>query len=109
MATFTYQSKNRYDVLPTEVSQRIELEKTSDNFHDKVFAKNFKCKNVKIKDNGNLLEFELIGIDAAIANAFRRILMSEVATMAVKTVYFHDNTSIITGRSIGASVGSNTS
>ena len=38
---------------------------------------------------------ELIGIDAAIANAFRRILISEVATMAVKTVYFHDNTSII--------------
>eukprot|EP00944_MAST-04C_sp_MAST-4C-sp1_P002459 g2459.t1 len=96
MATFTYQSKNRYDILPTEVSQRImELEKTSDNFHDKVFAKNFKCKNVKVKDNGNLLEFELIGIDAAIANAFRRILISEVATMAVKTVYFHDNTSII--------------
>ena len=96
MATFTYQSKNRYDILPTEVSQRImELEKTSDNFHDKVFAKNFKCKNVKIKDNGNVLEFELIGIDAAIANAFRRILISEVATMAVKTVYFHDNTSII--------------
>ena len=42
-----------------------------------------------------MLEFELIGIDAAIANAFRRILISEVATMAVKTVYFHDNTSII--------------
>ena len=38
-----------------------------------------KCK--KVKDDGKILEFELIGIDAAIANAFRRILMSEVATM----------------------------
>ena len=96
MATFTYQSKNRYDILPTEVSQRImELEKTSDNYHDEIFAKNFKCQNVKVKDDGKILEFELIGIDAAIANAFRRILISEVATMAIKTVYFHDNTSII--------------
>ena len=96
MATFTYQSKNRYDILPTEVSQRImELEKTTDNYHDEIFAKNFKCQNVKVKDDGKILEFELIGIDAAIANAFRRILISEVATMAIKTVYFHDNTSII--------------
>ena len=40
MASFTYQSKNRYDILPTEVSQRImELEKSSDNYHKEIFIK----------------------------------------------------------------------
>ena len=39
--------------------------------------------------------FDLIGIDAAIANAFRRILLSEVPTMAIEKVYVLNNTSMI--------------
>jgi DNA-directed RNA polymerases I and III subunit RPAC1 len=106
MASFTYQSKNRYDILPTEVSQRImELEKSSDNYHKEIFIKNFTCQNVKFKDDGKVLEFELVGIDAAIANAFRRILISEVPTMAVKTVYFHDNTSIVQDEVLAHRIG----
>lgn len=31
-----------------------------------------------IKMNDDELEFDMVGIDAAIANAFRRILLSEV-------------------------------
>ena len=37
----------------------------------------------------------MIGIDAAIANAFRRILIAEVPTMAIEKVYIYNNTSII--------------
>ena len=107
MASFTYQTKNRYDILPTEVSQRImELEKSSDNYHKEIFIKNFTCaKMLSLKTMGKVLEFDSFGIDAAIANAFRRILISEVATMAVKTVYFHDNTSIIQDEVLAHRIG----
>ena len=41
------------------------------------------------------MEFDLIGVDAAIANAFRRILLAEVPTMAIEDVYIWNNTSVI--------------
>ena len=41
------------------------------------------------------MEFDLVGVDAAIANAFRRILIAEVPTMAIETVYVFNNTSVI--------------
>jgi DNA-directed RNA polymerases I and III subunit RPAC1 len=37
----------------------------------------------------------MIGIDASIANSFRRILLSEVPTMAFDRVYIYNNTSVI--------------
>lgn len=39
--------------------------------------------------------FSLVGLDASIANAFRRILIAEVPTLAIETCYFNDNTSVI--------------
>ena len=39
--------------------------------------------------------FSLIGIDAAIANAFRRILIAEIPTLAIEYVFINNNTSII--------------
>ncbi|MGF2043751.1 hypothetical protein, partial [Staphylococcus aureus] len=33
------------------------------------------------------VEFDLVGVDASLANAFRRILISEVPTMAIGSVY----------------------
>jgi DNA-directed RNA polymerase I and III subunit RPAC1 len=41
------------------------------------------------------LQFSLIGIDASIANAFRRILIAEVPTVAIEMVYIMNNTSVI--------------
>ncbi|XP_077018018.1 DNA-directed RNA polymerases I and III subunit RPAC1 isoform X3 [Tamandua tetradactyla] len=43
----------------------------------------------------NSLEFDMVGIDAAIANAFRRILLAEVPTMAIEKVLVYNNTSIV--------------
>ncbi len=42
------------------------------------FKKNFKIKIISYDENE--LVFDLIGVDAAIANAFRRILIAEVST-----------------------------
>ncbi|PYH94180.1 DNA-directed RNA polymerases I and III 40 kDa polypeptide, partial [Aspergillus ellipticus CBS 707.79] len=39
--------------------------------------------------------FSLIGVDASIANAFRRILMAEVPSIAIEYVFVHNNTSVI--------------
>ena len=39
--------------------------------------------------------FDLMGIDVSIANSLRRILLAEVPTMAIETVYIQDNTSIL--------------
>ena len=39
--------------------------------------------------------FSLIGINAAVANAIRRILIAEVPTIAIENVYISNNTSVI--------------
>jgi len=39
--------------------------------------------------------FSLVGLDASIANAFRRILLAEVPTLAIEKVYVENNTSVI--------------
>lgn len=39
--------------------------------------------------------FSLIGVDAAIANAFRRIMLAELPTLAIEDIFMFNNTSII--------------
>ena len=41
------------------------------------------------------IEFDMLGVDAAIANTVRRILLAEVPTMAAESCLFYNNTSII--------------
>ncbi|GLH03755.1 hypothetical protein R5R35_014131 [Gryllus longicercus] len=48
-----------------------------------------------VKRNSLEMEFDLIGIQAAIVNAFRRILLSDVPSMAFEKVLIYNNTSII--------------
>ncbi|PNS20398.1 DNA-directed RNA polymerases I and III subunit RPAC1 [Sphaceloma murrayae] len=39
--------------------------------------------------------FSVVGIDASVANAFRRIMIAEIPTLAIEEVYVYNNTSII--------------
>ncbi|XP_061600958.1 DNA-directed RNA polymerases I and III subunit RPAC1 [Cololabis saira] len=57
------------------------------------FKKNFRIDVVSLDENS--MEFDMVGIDAAIANAFRRILLAEVPTMAIEKVFIYNNTSIV--------------
>lgn len=41
------------------------------------------------------MSFSVIGIDASIANAIRRIIIAEIPTLAIETVFYDDNTSVI--------------
>ncbi|EIE86232.1 hypothetical protein RO3G_10943 [Rhizopus delemar RA 99-880] len=63
------------------------------SFNLEEFKKNFKVKIQRLSKHS--VEFDLIGIDASIANAFRRIMIAEVPTMAIEKVYVMNNTSII--------------
>jgi len=53
------------------------------------------CVSQIVQKNDMELEFDLIGVDASLANAFRRILISDVPTMAIEKVHILNNTSII--------------
>lgn len=55
----------------------------------------FQIKIVKQSEDKYELEFDLIGCSAALANAYRRILLSEVPSMAIEKVFMLNNTSII--------------
>uniref|UniRef100_A0A8C7YQA5 RNA polymerase I and III subunit C n=1 Tax=Oryzias sinensis TaxID=183150 RepID=A0A8C7YQA5_9TELE len=64
-----------------------------DDWDMKSFQKNFRIDVVHLDENN--IEFDMVGIDAAIANAFRRILLAEVPTMAIEKVFIYNNTSIV--------------
>ncbi|KAG6843807.1 hypothetical protein H0H87_000232 [Tephrocybe sp. NHM501043] len=57
------------------------------------FQENLKVKVQRLSQRS--IEFDLVGVDASVANAFRRILMAEVPTVAIEHVYVWDNTSVI--------------
>ncbi|KAM0936514.1 putative DNA-directed RNA polymerase [Dioscorea sansibarensis] len=57
------------------------------------FCKNLKIEVVELTED--TMEFDMSGIDASLANAFRRILIAEVPTMAIEKVLMVNNTSVI--------------
>ncbi|KNC52072.1 DNA-directed RNA polymerase I and III subunit rpac1 [Thecamonas trahens ATCC 50062] len=59
------------------------------------FTEEVKVEVNDVSEDGNDLVFELSGVDAPLANTLRRILLSEVPTMAIEIAEFRDNTSVI--------------
>jgi DNA-directed RNA polymerase I and III subunit RPAC1 len=41
------------------------------------------------------MELDLVGVDASIANALRRIMMAEVPTIAIEHVFIHENNTVM--------------
>ncbi|CAL1542561.1 unnamed protein product [Lymnaea stagnalis] len=64
-----------------------------DSWSQGKFEETFQIDIVSL--SGCDMEFDMVGVDAAIANAVRRILLAEVPTMAIETVSIWNNTSII--------------
>jgi DNA-directed RNA polymerase I and III subunit RPAC1 len=58
------------------------------------FKKRLRAENFQRPDPMEL-EFDLIGVDPSLANALRRIMISEVPSMAIEKVFIYNNTSII--------------
>lgn len=64
----------------------------------KEFKRGFRVQIINIEqrsEGGDDLEFDMIGIDPAIANALRRIMLSEIPTVAIEHVFFLNNTSVV--------------
>lgn len=79
------------DVTSTDYPGHYPEEDNSWNleaFEKQLLIQIHQCENL-------LLEFDLIGVDASIANAIRRILIAEIPTMAIEYVYILNNTSVI--------------
>lgn len=65
-------------------------------------------ENMKINilsKNEEEIVFDLIGVDASIANALRRILLAEVPTVAIETVWIQNNTGLIQDEVLAHRVG----
>lgn len=58
-----------------------------------------------IEEDDEKLVFDLIGVQAPIANALRRILLAEVPTMAIEHVFISDNTSVIPDEVLSHRIG----
>eukprot|EP01041_Mallomonas_annulata_P003127 gene3127-6153_t len=89
MSSFTH-----YRVKNDEQTAIIKgtMDEPLGGFLDKMSNK-LKIKILSLTDDTAI--FDLIGVDASIANALRRILLAEVPTMAIETIYIQNNTSII--------------
>jgi DNA-directed RNA polymerase I and III subunit RPAC1 len=57
------------------------------------FKENFEIRITSLTEEE--MTFDMVGIDAPLANAFRRILIAEVPTMAIEKVKLFQNTSIL--------------
>jgi DNA-directed RNA polymerase I and III subunit RPAC1 len=69
------------------------------------FQDALKVQVISKSADGMEMCFEISGIDAPIANALRRILLSEVPTMAIEHVDIHQNTSIIQDEVLAHRIG----
>jgi len=66
----------------------------SDEWNLENFKKTFNV-NIVEYNKGRELEIDLIGLWPAIANAYRRIMLAEVPTMAIEHCFIYNNTSVI--------------
>lgn len=56
----------------------------------------FQVLSIKIyQEKDRELEFDLINCNTALANAYRRILLSEIPSMAIDKVYIVNNSSLM--------------
>eukprot|EP00088_Acartia_fossae_P018009 TRINITY_DN20330_c0_g1_i1.p1 TRINITY_DN20330_c0_g1~~TRINITY_DN20330_c0_g1_i1.p1 ORF type:complete len:336 (-),score=51.85 TRINITY_DN20330_c0_g1_i1:116-1123(-) len=60
---------------------------------NKVDPNQYKINIIKQEDL--FLEFDLIGCEPSIANALRRLILSDVPTMAIEKVHIYQNTSVM--------------
>lgn len=67
------------------------------------FKNEFRIDIIEINDEK--IVFDMVGIDAPLANAFRRILISEIPTMAIEKVTLYQNTSIIQDEVLAHRIG----
>lgn len=71
-----------------------DVEKFEDDFQVNMMSRDAREAN-----------FDLVHIDTSIANAFRRIMIAEVPTLAAETIYIFNNTSVIQDEVLSHRIG----
>lgn len=91
--------RNIVEVLPERVgnvsssSYPLQVPGESGAWSNESFDENLRVVVTRLTTEQ--CEFEMVGVDASIANAIRRTLIAEVPTVAIEHVYIWNNTSII--------------
>ncbi|KAJ7771558.1 DNA-directed RNA polymerase [Mycena metata] len=67
------------------------------------FHENLTVKIRRVSDRS--IEFDLVGVDASIANAFRRIMIAEVPTICIENVYVYNNTTVVADEILAQRIG----
>ncbi|CAG9132875.1 hypothetical protein JYU34_018666 [Plutella xylostella] len=90
----------KLDERPKVIMEEFRVKNAPDDYgmedekwNFKKYKKNFRI--VIVRMNNLEMEFDLIGTYPAFANAFRRLMLSEVPSMAIEKVMIKNNTSII--------------
>jgi len=98
MEAMDNQFKKKISLKEFEVANTSSLNVAADTYGQKAFSvkeasENFQINVVLLTKTD--IEFDLIGYDPAIANALRRILLSDLPSMAIEKVHIYQNTSIM--------------
>ncbi|XP_025419714.1 DNA-directed RNA polymerases I and III subunit RPAC1 isoform X2 [Sipha flava] len=79
------------------IMNKYSIERTLGNevkpYNYDEFVKNFKVNIINLSETD--MEFDLIGVDVALANSLRRVIISEVPSMAIEKVHIYQNTSYV--------------
>ncbi|KAF7315311.1 RPOLD domain-containing protein [Mycena indigotica] len=67
------------------------------------FKENLTVKIYRVSNRS--IDFDLVGVDASIANAFRRIMIAEVPTVTIESVYVYNNTSVVVDEVLSQRIG----
>lgn len=84
-----------FQIKPDTGKPRFKKKRTSEN--------NGSINIVKMDSND--LEIDFIGIDISVINAYRRIILAEVPTMAIEKIYMYNNTSIVQDEVLAHRIG----
>lgn len=92
--------ESREDRKPRILLEEYKVKESANDygFSDDFFTmdKFKKDMSIRIESSKDLeLEFDFVGVSPAVANSFRRLMISEVPSMAIEKVYIYNNTSII--------------
>lgn len=100
----THVQLREHDLLNTETSDYPgTFVGIDDSWSQEKFVKAFQVGIVSLDEMN--MEFDMIGLNPAIANAIRRILLAEVPSMAPDRVYLYNNTSIIQDEVLAHRIG----
>jgi len=92
------QFKKKISLKEFEVTNTSSQNVAGDIYGQKSFSFKEASNNLKVTVvllNKTDIEFDLVGYDPAIANALRRILLSDLPSMAIEKVHIYQNTSIM--------------